>query len=301
MRFIVGIASLMFFIFSPVFAVDPAQEADASVKQGPVTLEASIFAYWSKADDAYTMSMPLLAAALTQDSAFFDAHAADFEKAIDRMDNPSFQQWMLGRLLIAADSVGRVDVANRIANRMRLGLTKELYAPAAYSENTAFAAWALEYLQAHNALHDKIAYKKLKHIVNTALAYQQANATFSNKMWTYTMAIYAAALAGDHDAYGKYIIGMAHLDKKTHSVMGAIFALKAEDYPLWLSSLVQGSAELMQDAELSDTLLIAANASGVTSQDNMMGAATSAYFDRMRVKKSKVRLSFSRELLPSRG
>lgn len=301
------IAAISLSLVTSILA-EAVQVSDQNVFEQVQTsaLTKSITMYAAKTNDAYLWSMPVVAAGMAGNKALFYRYMSTFMLMIDGTDelhsddqkswmaNPSFKMWMLGRLLVSADSVGDPS-AKAIAENMHSHLTNNLYAPAIFTSQTAFAAWAVGYLESYYAVASPEQYGLYKPMLVKAVSYQQAHydvtidmpkPSFVDMMWTYTMAIQASALAKDKIAYTHFIQGMSTLGGNNHTIEAAVTKLKKGDYPVWLISILEGSARRMNDVALANSLrntLRQREGVPTASRDDMLGRATQIYFTRLSV------------------
>ncbi len=265
-------------------------------KQVTVNVNELAGKYLQEAKTAYQMSMPLLA----NPKHYTNPKIAEQFKTLlaEGKEGLEFGLWMKGRQLLIAMHASQEKEAARIAADLRPALTSTRYAPtqANYSENTAFAGWALGYLLSYYALHNKSAYEANKAALQAAVQYQHGHyeppllnslpssgereikASLSNVMWTYAMAIQAAALAKDSQSYTNYMQGLATLSGPNGTVAISIRNLGNAEFPAWLASIVYNSAQRMQDPQATAIQheLARAMARTTQEQDRMLSVATTA-------------------------
>lgn len=258
------------------------------------------------ATNVYEKSMPLLA-----DPALYneEQNAQSFKELLDKtnlkhysreqgnntpdwMTSAEFRLWMQGRQLLIAVGANKLEQAATIAHTMQEAITPLLYAPAVYSGNSVFACWALGYLQAYYALQQAPHHRSTTHNLYNAVQYQHAHfdaltgnakqAFFSDIMWSYAMAIQAAALANDKKAYDDYMRGFASLTNPEGTPAKSIRNLAHDQFPAWLASIVHGSALMMHDYTNTPSLNMAvdlARARSTKEQDKMLSKTTEDYYD----------------------
>ena len=239
----------------------------------------------SSAETVKDLSMPLLA----DPEKLYEP--AQFEKLLkEEKSTIQFRLWMQGRqLLIAMNAPKQEQAAKTIAEKLRTGLKSALYVVPKdeYEQATTYAYWALGYLQAYYALHDTDAYDKTKESLEAAVYYQHTHYShlaktgeeeefFPKVMWTYAMAIQAAAWRGDEDSYQAYMRGLAILSNKS-TPEASIAAMPKDWSPAWLASIVYSSALLMQkksQAEAIQPELVKARQRTKDDSDKMLSFTT---------------------------
>lgn len=256
--------------------------------------------YNKQAQNVYELSMPLLADSRLYTEANAKRFQALFEKTksdeykenknTQWMTSNEFRLWMQGRELIIAMNAGNIKEAATIASELEKTLTPGIYAPSEYKGASAFAAWALGYLQSYNALHNKSAYQTNKEPLQSAVTYQQQQfdklqgkekeSFLSDVMWSYAMAIQAASLKKDQKSYNEYMLGLANLSNPKGTAALSIRKLPNDQYPAWLSSIILGAAERMEDPGVPSIRNEFNNAQKRTTQeqDKMMGVATQDFY-----------------------
>lgn len=257
--------------------------------------------YIKEAQNVYELSMPLLAdpslyteANAKRFQALFEATKSDEykeNKNTQWMTSNEFRLWMQGRQLIIAMNAGNTKEATTIASELEKTITPEVYAPSKeYKGTSAFAAWALGYLQSYNAIHNKSAYEANKGPLQSAVKYQQQQfdklggkekASFlSDVMWTYAMAIQATSIANDSNSYNDYMRGLANLSGPEGTPATSIRKLPDDQYPAWLSSIILGPAERRQDPRVPSIRneFNSAQKRTTQEQDKMMGQATQGFY-----------------------
>lgn len=246
----------------------------------------------SQAENVYELSMPLLADPQLYEAEKFGSLLAKTKEykgdpKLNWMSSDQFRLWMQGRQLLIAMNAGQVESAKTIAAKLKQAITKDLYAPEGeYDDSSEFVCWSLGYLQAYYARHDDAAYDKNKDALKAAVAYQRAHYEeltgaykedfFSDVMWSYAMAIQAAAWRQDEDSYKEYMRGMAQLSGKDGSVALSIKKLVDDQFPAWLASIVYGSAVLRNDESREEIQkeLISARKRSSKEQDKMLSFTT---------------------------
>jgi hypothetical protein len=200
-------------------------------------------------------------------------------------------------------NAGNTAEAAEIAVKSQKALTPEIYAPAGeYKGNSAFAAWALGYLQSYNALHNKSAYEDTKASLAAAVAYQQQQfdkltdkekeSFLSDVMWTYAMAIQAASLAKDPASYNAYMKGLANLSGPEGTPAASIRSLPNDQYPAWLAGIVYAAAERM--GPLAPSIRNEFNSGlkrSTQEPDKMMGRATQVFYQKLSIETETLRAS----------
>lgn len=209
----------------------------------------------------YTASLPLLASAELQDDKRYQAArkqmlaflSDDPEHFPEWMRSHSFNAWMQGRVLSAADQMNDKDGALQ-ANRE---LTALLEQKATDKDSSAFFAWAWGYRAAHN--QEEYAASKKKMMSEAALLvakYQSSEShdDLSNAMWAWVMNIAASANANDQETYDeikKQMMLLTGAKSVPESLEKALLrTASSNDYPAWALAKVRSAAVMMNDEGL---------------------------------------------------
>lgn len=277
-------------------------------------------AFKAEAKTIYELSMPLLADPRLYQPTQFEKLLKETETTAyaensqtSWMSSEEFRLWMKGRqLLIVMHTKKYKGEAREIAAQMDKAITPSRYKPTGEygGLNTAVACWSLGYLQAYNALYDNGAYEKTKERLKQAVQYQRSHydelgrkgaikeqqAFYSDMMWSYTMAIQAAAWKEDKRSYDQYMQGLAELKG---NLISSIRALSNNQFPAWLTSIVYSSVVQMKDprASLIYQELMKARQRTTKEEDKMLGYATQYdYQRRLLIRDFEEKASFAKLL-----
>jgi hypothetical protein len=201
---------LFFFITINTFALQPASTKlpkNLSMIHYPgksaVTESIKQLYLTSDSNDAYSLSIPLIASAQQGDKKIYVAVLKKIQTALNKMPNDYFKAWILGRVLLAADSM--VDKATLAMTKFQLKLILAVPFNKTFADiDYAFYAWALGYL----ALLDKHEYKiihsqLLESAQNLTMVYYQTQThdALSNAVWAWVLDLQAASYANDKTTY----------------------------------------------------------------------------------------------------
>lgn len=206
--------------------------------------------YQGAANNPYLLSLPLLASALAGDSALYNQVLPKIYSALQDNDMPlssSKKAWLLGRILLAADTI---DDQNTIRD-VRLELATSLED---ITTNDEFFAWAVGYLAGSS--HDL--YKKYKDTTQKAAdtlmnKYQQdaSHDNLSNAIWAWVMYLQAAANAQDKETYEAILEKMKKMTGQSSISNALATALSrtstANDYPAWAMGIARLAAATIGD------------------------------------------------------
>lgn len=214
--------------------------ACATVKTDNMTSLLQISYETADKNDAYSLSMPLLASAELGHLLIYRTLLPEMQAALNRLPNDARKAWLLGRVLSAAESVNDKATANKAREQMVVILKK--------SPHNAFYAWSLGYLAASN----KTEYQRFKNAMLTAAG--KSNLSATDAMWAWIMALKAAASAKDSVTY-HFILKQMKTMTHASSILRALEkGLTKEDYPAWGLAIVRFSAGIIGDIDLYNDL-----------------------------------------------
>lgn len=229
--------------------------------------------YTTAKDDAYQLSMPLIASAQQSNELAYKNTLPKIEEALKKIPEKgpknSFKAWLLGRILLSADSIG--DTTSRTTKIAEL---KTLLANPS-TKKDCFSTWAWGYLAAinedeyqyarkpmlKNALLLNVEYQEVKLSASTETQTKTQEA-LSNALWAWVMSLQAAANSKDKQTYDE-ILGHIKTITMQPTIAealskGLLRTATSNDYPAWAISIVQLAAARMGDEkqynELSKTL-----------------------------------------------
>ncbi len=189
---------------------------------------------------AYELTMPLLISAKQKDQ---KVYSSAIEKILAQTHDPtSFNLWLLGRVIVAADDMGEKDRANDIAavvHKQLLLLPK--------SDN--FSTWTWGYLAAHYA-HSK-EYQECKENMLSGIEDLQAKTEEreqDNVQWAFALGISAAAQAKDAGVY-RDLLQKLKLWTGKENLSDAIETIPRRDFTAWAMALIYRAAQKMDDLD----------------------------------------------------
>lgn len=214
----------------------------------------------SDSNDAYLLSIPLIASAQQGDKKIYATVLEKIQIALNKMPDDYFKAWILGRVLLAADSIG--DKATLVVTQSQLKLILAVPMKKSFSDiDYAFYTWALGYL----ALSSQHEYKMIQSQIlesaqNLTTAYYQTRThdALSNAIWAWVLNLQAASYANDKPIY-YYILNQIKLitNKGTVSEALSYAFIRTEtssDYPAWGMGIVGLSASTVKDQLLHNEL-----------------------------------------------
>ncbi len=211
------------------------------------------------ASDAYKLSIVLLASAQQGDENFYKTTLLKMQTSLNAVTQNSYKTWLLGRLLLASDSIADRQVVMETESE----LTALLNDKSTAKDN--FSAWAWGYLAAINNQDYKTAKKEMLAAANTLTEqYQQEKlitkdqkklqGMLSDALWAWTMDAQAATDANDQETFN-YILTQIKLvtGQKTIALAlstGLLRVPGSNDYPAWALGIVRLSAATIGDRHL---------------------------------------------------
>lgn len=259
------------------------QPGDSKVKnlsqinyQNKAVITTEIAALAQNKEDIYSLSVPLIAAAQQGDERLYKNLLTKMNDAMNKTEASTFKTWILGRVLLAADSMNdtntvQVTQAN-LANMLRdidtnIGVSSDL--------NYAMYTWAYTYLAAidtnqYFAVRDKMlaTAQNLSFIANSS---PTSTDTLSNAIWAWVMASQAAANANDKTTYDYILTQIKALQNKSTVKDALESALtrtdSSSDYPAWALAILSLSAASMHDHDTYNELQSAVANSIQTAKD----------------------------------
>ena len=212
-------------------------------------------------DDAYQLSMPLLAAAYSKRVVLYAKIRLKMREALEILPNNAVDisnsrfAWMLGRLLLAETIIGERDYVVDIRVSLQAYLASKRLSQTG-RDNAAFSAWAQSYLALHYAmlwLGDKNrgacpeqsyteAKKSLKWEIANLSRYVLP--TDSDMLWANVVAIAAAGHANDRQYYDELF---KEIQGNTTSFSDGLMKIPADDFRLWAFACVADASKAMGD------------------------------------------------------
>jgi len=246
-----------------------------------------------KVKTVYDLSMLLLANPSLYDAAQFEellvkakSKESIQDPATSWMSSDEFARWMKGRQLFCVMKSDPKD-ANSIAEKLHASLRLDKPKSEQLGKHP-FDCWALGYLLAYYGLHDKPAYEASKSALQEAVKYQleqykrligqEKEKFYPDVMWSYAMAIQAAAWKVDESTYKQYMEQFAALTDPQGTAASSIRALPNDQFPAWLASIIYGSVVKMKDPQVEvvaiEKELSSARIRTASEQDKMLSYAT---------------------------
>lgn len=212
--------------------------------------------------DPYTASLPLIASAELGDTQRYEKTLQNMDQQLKKnfadipewMRNTSFQAWMWGRILLAADSMHDNKTSEQAIKTITILLKKQA--------NLAFSTWAWGYLAALNIQEYNFCKEKMmKNADKLATEYKkkQTQENLSNTLWAYIMNLFAAANANDKEIY-THIKNEIKLLTAKSTVTEALntgllrTSQSNNDYPAWGLAKIRLAAATMNDLELYEQI-----------------------------------------------
>lgn len=214
----------------------------------------------SDSNDAYLLSIPLIASAQQGDKKIYATVLEKIQIALNKMPNDYFKAWILGRVLLAADSMGDKPTLAMMKSQLKLILAVPFNKPFA-DIDYAFYAWAFGYLALLNKHEYKIIQSQLlESAQNLTTVYYQTRThdALSNAVWAWVLDLQAASYANDKPTYF-YILNQIKLITNKSTINEALTDAfvrtdTSSDYPAWGMGIVKLSASTIQDQLLHNEL-----------------------------------------------
>lgn len=206
-------------------------------------------------NDAYKLSMPLMAVGLLGDQGLYNVVEARMKtemKKRPQSENDTYADWLYGRILLADYAMNgkiiRTDVLITLQRHIDLGKKRD-----------NFTAWAVGYLAAVD-----YAYKdKMLNMVNEFTA--DKTASKSDKLWAWVLVMQAAAKNQDMGTYLRsmdQINAIAGKSTVADSLRdGLVRTADNSDYPAWAIGIARLSAATIGDTSYFESLEAAMNES----------------------------------------
>ncbi|HEX4044842.1 MAG TPA: hypothetical protein VHZ76_04170 [Gammaproteobacteria bacterium] len=277
----------IFFIFVlltliAIWLFSPAKESESNIiknlqnqdyaERSTITKNIHYLAEQAKHDE-YRLSIVLLASAQQGDEKIYRKALLETEDALNAV-NPleknvkhnSYIAWLLGRMLIAADSIEDKTTITKTLEKLKRLLADN------NTKKDAFTAWGWgylaalnkeEYSAAKNTLFASAAalsnsYQQTKRNIPTDTINQQDKLTLQTKLsdalWAWVMAAYAAANAQDTESFYFSLQQMQALTGQTSTATALTSGLKrlstSNDYPAWALSIIHLAAATIKHKDL---------------------------------------------------
>lgn len=211
-----------------------------------------IHALIASANDAYSASLPLIAAAGLGNKEQYDAALNIALKDLNSQHGEaSFNAWMWGRVLLAAKDMG---------DAKSVALAKAVLFASFNEKNTTkpnivFLTWAAGY---HAAFNEET-YQIFKNsMMNSAQYLANSHPVLSDVLWAWVMNLCASATAQDRENVGlikqRIATSSSTEPQSVANVLqqGLKRTAQSNDYPAWALAKVRHAAALIQDHELYD-------------------------------------------------
>lgn len=215
-------------------------------------------------DDAYSLSLPLIASALAHDSAQYKSLSQKIQTAMESSEDNAFKAWLLGRRLLAADLIKDSSTLDQLQLDLSTLLSKLKFNSHQYaSQNYAMYSWAICYLARLNTKEYNVrsqelqstivnlenSYKKMRQ--NESMQESELHDMLSNVVWAQIMALTAAANVEDRKIYTdilQQIKSITGQDNITSAIENSLTRTdSSSDYPAWALSLIRYAAVQLQD------------------------------------------------------
>ncbi|MEO8402162.1 MAG: hypothetical protein ABI597_10275 [Gammaproteobacteria bacterium] len=203
-------------------------------------------------DDAYLLSMPLVASAVQGDKKLYQRILPTMLKALKSFpqEKKSFKAWMLGRVLLAADLMNDKTAVEKICEELKALLKdKDM-------SKDRLSAWAIAYLAGLNNAeytNEKENMIDASHALTKEFI-EGKNTSTTDAMWAWVMSLQAAANANDRETYDLCLQQMLELTHENSIVAAISKGLKKDDYPAWALSIVSLAATNMKEEALFQSL-----------------------------------------------
>lgn len=212
-------------------------------------------------DEAYLLSVVLIANALQGDEKAYRNLLNKIQKALDKMADSAFKAWILGRILLAADCMNDNKTIDDVKKQLIEEIDLAEISTMKIESDYAMYVWACGYLAGLNKDHYKERKNNLMNylvVLNKAAANSANHELLSNAVWAQIMALQAAAKANDNENYKSILNQMMNLTQKK-SVSEALekaltWTNESSDYRAWGMSLVYSAAVKMKDVPLYQEL-----------------------------------------------
>lgn len=224
-------------------------------------------------DDEYRLGMVVLAGALQNDRQLYDTSLERMQKAVSPLKKETeakqnaYKAWRLGRILLAADSIGDDETMKRVKLQLKGILQNNNTA------KNAFSAWGWAYLAAINKTEYDAAkepmlaaaasvtddYHRMQEKISSNSS-KKAKAAFQGKLsdalWAWVLSLQAAANAKDKETYTEIQQKIREVNVESSVTAALQNDLKrvsdSNDYPAWALSIVRLAAATMDDKVLFD-------------------------------------------------
>jgi hypothetical protein len=215
-------------------------------------------------DQAYPLSLPLIASAQLGDSAVYRTVLAEMQAALGKIANAdAFKAWMLGRILFAANSIHDAATVKSVQNQLApLLIDTRLDSLAPTSMDYAMYAWACGYYagvsQENYAAIKQPMLTALRNLEGASSEAPHDHDRLSNAVWTAVMIAQAAANMGDRATYEDMLECIKVLTTQETVSQALSTALTrtdtSSDYPAWAMGIVRLAAVTLQDTALDREL-----------------------------------------------
>jgi hypothetical protein len=222
-------------------------------------IEKTIFDLTKNKEDAYSLSVTLLASAQQGDELIYYQILKNMNVKLNSMKDDALKAWILGRILFAASSIHDVDTANHIKLQLlKLLDSINISSIAPTDVNYAMYTWAYGYFVALNTdAYFKKRDQMMQYIANMENAARQSTTNhdlLSNTVWAEIMALQAAANANDEVTYNHILLQMksiTHQQTISEALKTALTITDtSSDAPAWGMSIVTLSAATIKDKKL---------------------------------------------------
>jgi hypothetical protein len=203
--------------------------------------------------DAYKLSMPLMASGVLGDRGLYNVIEHYMSKSLKKLEEESsYTDWLRGRMLMADlamnGKVTRNDILIPLQRHVEFA-----------QKIDPFMAWAAGYLAVVDYRNKDRMLKILTELTNNP------SVSKSDKVWAWVLAMHAAAQANDTGTYLKamdqinQIAGQSNLSQSLPSVL--LRTPESSDYPAWALALARLSAATIGDSSYFTSLDAAMNQS----------------------------------------
>lgn len=206
-------------------------------------------------EDIYSLSIPLIASAQQGDKEFYAVVLAKMNAAMAKTEDSPFKAWILGRVLLAADSIGDQTTINDTQVKLSKVLN-DISSKIKPSTELDYAmyTWANAYLAALNSDQYLLNRDRMLLTANNLSKIYQSNPNpdaLSNAVWAWVMSVQAAANANDKTTYDYILSQIKTLSGKPTVQTALEFSLgrtdQSSDYPAWAIGIVRLSAATEKD------------------------------------------------------
>ena len=214
-------------------------------------------------NDAYGLSVIVLASAQYVDNAHYNKAITIFLDALCNLPDNSFKAWMLGRAILAASLMhDQITYAKCLPQLKQLLLSVETDNQSSWAWGYLAAINADEYQSAKSSMLNAVSvlsekYLQLKQkkisaneahqdvLSNDSPILQQA---LSDLLWSYVMCVQAAARSNDHETYNHLLAAMISVTEQS-TVRDAMVCVLESDWRAWAVGMVRLSAAVINDTD----------------------------------------------------